>query len=117
VLGIALAVLAAGLLGLAAGAHSPVVAPVLLVVVGAGAFAMVAPFMTRLIDQAAGAPLLAAAAGGSATNTGAALGAYLGGLAIDTPLGVTGPPVAGAAVAAFGLVAVLAARTAATRYP
>lgn len=117
VLGTALAVLAAGLLGLAAGAHSPVVAPVLLVVVGAGAFAMVAPFMTRLIDQAAGAPLLAAAAGGSATNTGAALGAYLGGLAIDTPLGVTGPPVAGAAVAAFGLVAVLAARTAATRYP
>ncbi|OLT00979.1 hypothetical protein BJF90_06650 [Pseudonocardia sp. CNS-004] len=117
VLGIALAVLAAGLLGLAAGAHSPVVAPVLLVVVGAGAFAMVAPFMTRLIDQAAGAPLLAAAAGGSATNTGAALGAYVGGLAIDTPLGVTGPPAAGAAVAALGLVAVLAARTAATRYP
>lgn len=44
-------------------------------------------------------------------------GAYLGGLAIDTPLGVTGPPVAGAVIAAFGLVAVLAARTAATRYP
>jgi MFS transporter, DHA1 family, inner membrane transport protein len=93
------------------------VATVLLVVVGAGAFAMVAPFMTRLIDQAAGAPLLAAAAGGSATNTGAALGAYLGGLAIDTPLGVTGPPAAGAAIAAFGLVAVLAARATATRYP
>jgi MFS transporter, DHA1 family, inner membrane transport protein len=117
VLGTALAVLAAGLLGLAVGAHSPIVATVLLVVVGAGAFAMVAPFMTRLIDQAAGAPLLAAAAGGSATNTGAALGAYLGGLAIDTPLGVTGPPVAGAAMAAFGLLAVLAARAAATRYP
>ena len=117
VLGIALAVLAAGLAGLAVGAHSAVVATVLLVVVGAGAFAMVAPFMTRLIDQAAGAPLLAAAAGGSATNTGAALGAYLGGLAIDTPLGVTGPPAAGAVIAAFGLVAVLAARAAATRYP
>jgi DHA1 family inner membrane transport protein len=117
VLGIALAVLAAGLAGLAVGAHSAVVATVLLVIVGAGAFAMVAPFMTRLIDQAAGAPLLAAAAGGSATNTGAALGAYLGGLAIDTPLGVTGPPAAGAVIAAFGLVAVLAARAAATRYP
>jgi DHA1 family inner membrane transport protein len=117
VLGIALAVLAAGLAGLAVGAHSAVVATVLLVVVGAGAFAMVAPFMTRLIDQAAGAPLLAAAAGGSATNTGAALGAYVGGLAIDTPLGVTGPPAAGAVIAAFGLVAVLAARAAATRYP
>jgi DHA1 family inner membrane transport protein len=117
VLGIALAVLATGLAGLAVGAHSAVVATVLLVVVGAGAFAMVAPFMTRLIDQAAGAPLLAAAAGGSATNTGAALGAYLGGLAIDTPLGVTGPPVAGAVIAAFGLVAVLAASATATRYP
>lgn len=116
-LGTALAVLAAGLLGLAVGARSPIVATVLLVVVGAGAFAMVAPFMTRLIDQAAGAPLLAAAAGGSATNTGAALGAYLGGLAIDTPLGVTGPPVAGAAIAATGLLAVVAARAAATRYP
>jgi MFS transporter, DHA1 family, inner membrane transport protein len=117
VLAIALTVLATGLLGLAAGAHSPIVATALLVVVGAGAFAMVAPFMTRLIDQAAGAPLLAAAAGGSATNTGAALGAYLGGLAIDTPLGVTGPPVAGAAIATSGLLAVLAARAAATRYP
>jgi MFS transporter, DHA1 family, inner membrane transport protein len=110
-------VLSAGLLGLAVAAYSPVAATVLLVVVGAGAFAIVAPFMTRLIEQAVGAPLLAAAAGGSATNTGAALGAYLGGLAIDTPLGVTGPPVAGAVIAAFGLVAVLAARTAATRYP
>jgi MFS transporter, DHA1 family, inner membrane transport protein len=117
VLGIALAVLATGLAGLAVGAHSAVVATVLLVVVGAGAFAMVAPFMTRLIDQAAGAPLLAAAAGGSATNTGAALGAYVGGIAIDTPLGVTGPPVAGAVIAAFGLVAVLAASATATRYP
>ncbi|WP_051580419.1 MFS transporter [Pseudonocardia acaciae] len=110
-LGIALGVLAAGLLGLAAGARSPVVATGLLVVVGAGAFAMVAPFMTRLIGQAEGAPLLAAAVGGSATNSGAALGAYLGGVAIDTPLGVTGPPVAGAAMAAAGLLAVaLAAR-------
>jgi DHA1 family inner membrane transport protein len=117
VLGIALAVLAAGLVGLAVGAHSAIVATALLVVVGAGAFAMVAPFMTRLIDQVPGAPLLAAAAGGSATNTGAALGAYVGGLAIDTPLGVTGPPAAGALIAAFGLVAVLAARAAATRYP
>jgi MFS transporter, DHA1 family, inner membrane transport protein len=50
-------------------------------------------------------------------NTGAALGAYLGGIAIDTPLGVTGPPVAGAVIAAFGLVAVVAARSVATRYP
>jgi len=117
VFGTALAALACGLLALAAGAHSPIVATVLLVVVGASAFAMVAPFMTRLIEQAAGAPLLAAAVGGSATNTGAALGAYLGGLAIDTPLGVTGPPVAGAVLAASGLVAVLAARAGATRYP
>jgi MFS transporter, DHA1 family, inner membrane transport protein len=73
--------------------------------------------MTRLIEQAAGAPLLAAAAGGSATNAGAALGAWLGGLAIDGPLGVTGPPLAGAAIAVTGLLAVLlAARTATSRY-
>jgi DHA1 family inner membrane transport protein len=117
VLGAGLAVLAGALAGLAVGAGSPVVATVLLMVVGASAFALVAPFMTRLIDQAAGAPLLASAAGGSAVNTGAALGAYLGGLAIDTPLGVTGPPAAGAVIAAAGLVAVLAARVVATRYP
>jgi DHA1 family inner membrane transport protein len=117
VLGTGLAVLALSLAGLAVGASSPVVAAGMLMIVGASAFALVAPFMTRLIDQAAGAPLLASAAGGSAVNTGAALGAYLGGIAIDTPLGVTGPPVAGAAIAAFGLVAVLAARAAATRYP
>ncbi|MGH3587323.1 MAG: MFS transporter, partial [Pseudonocardia sp.] len=66
VLGTALAVLVVGQLGLALGAHVPVLATILLVVLGAGAFAMVAPFMTRLIDQAAEAPLLAAAAGGSA---------------------------------------------------
>jgi DHA1 family inner membrane transport protein len=117
VLGGALAVLALGLAGLAVGASSPVIAVIMLMVVGASAFALVAPFMTRLLDQAAGAPLLASAAGGSAVNTGAALGAYLGGLAIDTPLGVTGPPVAGAVIAAFGLVAVLATRAVATRYP
>ncbi len=117
VLGAGLAVLAGALAGLAVGAGSPVVATVLLMVVGASAFVLVAPFMTRLIDQAAGAPLLASAAGGSAVNTGAALGAYLGGLAIDTPLGVTGPPVAGAVIAATGLMAVLAARVMATRYP
>jgi DHA1 family inner membrane transport protein len=117
VLGAGLAVLAGALAGLAVGAGSPVVATVLLMVVGASAFALVAPFMTRLIDQAAGAPLLASAAGGSAVNTGAALGAYLGGLAIDTPLGVTGPPAAGAVIAAAGLVAVLGARAVATRYP
>ncbi|MGI5131547.1 MFS transporter [Pseudonocardia sp. CA-107938] len=110
VLGGGLAVLAIGLAGLAVGAGSPVVAAVLLMIVGASAFAIVAPFMTRLIDQAAGAPLLASAAGGSAVNAGAALGAYLGGLAIDTTLGVTGPPIAGAAIAALGLVAVLASR-------
>lgn len=32
------------------------------------------------------------------------------GLAIDTPLGVTGPPVAGVAIVPLGLPAVLAAR-------
>jgi DHA1 family inner membrane transport protein len=111
VLGGALAVLAGALAGLAASAASPVAAAVLLVVVGASAFALVAPFLTRLIDQAAGAPLLASAAGGSAVNAGAALGAYLGGVALDTPLGVTGPPAAGAVIAAAGLLAVLAAGT------
>jgi DHA1 family inner membrane transport protein len=117
VLGTGLAVLALGLAGLVVGTSSPVAAVVLLMVVGASAFALVAPFMTRLIDQAVDAPLLASAAGGSAVNTGAALGAYSGGLAIDSPLGVAGPPAVGAVIAAFGLVAVLAARTAATRYP
>jgi DHA1 family inner membrane transport protein len=117
VLGAGLVVLALGLAGLAVGAGSPVVAVTMLMIVGAGAFALVAPFMTRLIDQAAGASLLASAAGGSAVNAGAALGAYVGGLAIDSPLGVTGPPAAGAVIAAFGLVAVLAARAAVTRYP
>ncbi|WP_232665520.1 MFS transporter [Pseudonocardia sp. TRM90224] len=109
-LGGSLAVLAAGLAVLAAGASNPVVAVVALAVVGAAAFAIVAPFMTRLIDQAAGAPSLAAAAGGSAVNLGAALGAYAGGLSITSGLGFAGPSAVGACVAAAGLVVVAAAR-------
>lgn len=38
------------------------------------------------------------------------MGTVVTGLAIDTPLDGTGPPVAGAAIAPLGLPAVLAAR-------
>ncbi|MFF4620327.1 MFS transporter [Nonomuraea jabiensis] len=106
----ALALLTVGLSGLALGGSSPVLAVILLILVGAAGFALVAPFMTRLIDQAGGAPLLAAAAGGSAANLGAAAGAYLGGLAIDFGLGFTGPPAIGSAIAATGLLVLLTAR-------
>jgi DHA1 family inner membrane transport protein len=106
----ALALLTVGLAGLALCASSRVLAAILLVLVGAAGFALVAPFMTRLIDQADGTPLLAAAAGGSAVNLGAATGAYLGGLSIDSVLGFTGPPPIGSAIAAAGLLIVITAR-------
>nr|BFE35972.1 MFS transporter [Actinomadura rugatobispora] len=107
-LGVALAVLAAGLTTLAAGASHPLLAASALALVGAAAFAVVAPFLTRLVDQAVEAPLLAAAAGGSAVNLGAAVGSHLGGMSLPH-LGFVGPPTVGAVIASAGLVVVVGA--------
>jgi predicted MFS family arabinose efflux permease len=53
------------------------------------------------------APALAAAIAVSAFNGGTAIGTWLGGLALESSLGVLGPVVVGVAMAALGLAALL----------
>ncbi|WP_086844292.1 MFS transporter [Amycolatopsis kentuckyensis] len=75
------------------------------------------PVVTALAVRYAGdAPTLTSALSTSAFNTGIAAGTAIAGTALDT-LGVTGPPLVGAAIAALTLLplAVLAARTRGTK--
>lgn len=83
--------------------HSAVPAAITLAAFGAIGFATVPPLQARVMQQASGAPALASAANIAAFNLGNALGAWLGGLAVDRGLGWTAPTWIGAALAAAGL--------------
>lgn len=83
--------------------HAAVPAAVTLFAFGAIGFATVPPLQARVMQQASGAPALASAANIAAFNLGNALGAWLGGLAVDRGLGWTAPTWIGAALAVAGL--------------
>ncbi|MCZ2495847.1 MFS transporter [Xylophilus sp. Kf1] len=80
-----------------------------LLVWGAAAFALVPPVQMRVMQAAAGAPGLASSVNVGAFNLGNALGAGVGGAVISADFGYAAVPVAGAVLAAIGLVIVLAA--------
>src|SRR5207237_184221 len=84
-------------------AHSPVLAALNIVALGAAGFATVPPLQTRVMDSAAGAPALASAANIGAFNLANAGGAFIGGLVIDAGFGYAATNWAGAALAATGL--------------
>lgn len=88
-------------------AHSMVAAAITIAVFGAAGFATVPPLQARVMDKAAGAPTLASAANIAAFNLGNAIGAWLGGLAIDAGFGYTAPNVVGALLVAAGLLTAL----------
>jgi DHA1 family inner membrane transport protein len=88
-------------------AHSPIPAAITIVLFGAAGFATVPPLQMRMMDKAKDAPLLASAANIAAFNLGNALGAWLGGLAIDGGLGYTAPNWIGALLVASGLMVAL----------
>ncbi|MCD0484192.1 MFS transporter [Streptacidiphilus sp. ASG 303] len=77
-------------------------------------FALVPALQTRLMDAAADAPTLAAATNHSAFNLANALGAFLGGAALDATGSWAAPAWTGSALAATGLL-LLAATLAAER--
>ncbi|CAM3303920.1 MFS transporter [Kibdelosporangium persicum] len=104
---VAFATLAVSLAAFAVFAENQVAAAIALTVMGGAGFALVPAFMSRLIAKADGAPMLAAAVGGSAINLGISAGAYVGGLTIGTALGFTGPPTVGALMATAGLGVVM----------
>lgn len=97
----ALAVVMA-LLPLALASHAG--AAIGLVVWGAAAFGLVPPLQMRVMQSAAEAPGLASSVNVGAFNLGNALGAALGGAVISQGLGYAAVPLAGAALAAGGLV-------------
>ncbi|MEM5458438.1 MULTISPECIES: MFS transporter [unclassified Paraburkholderia] len=79
---------------------------------GAATFAIVPPVQIRVMHAAADAPGLASSVNVGAFNLGNALGAAAGGAVISAGLGYTAVPIAGAVLAAAGLILVFAGRAA-----
>lgn len=84
-------------------AHSQVLAAITIVAFGAAGFATISPLQTRAMDKAKGAPALASAANIGAFNLANAIGAWVGGMAIDHGLGYTSTNWIGALLALVGL--------------
>ncbi|WP_045304296.1 MFS transporter [Saccharothrix sp. ST-888] len=98
-----LSVLAVVLVAFTFTAHWKLPAVITIALFGIAGFATVPPLQMRVMTKADGAPAMASAANIGAFNLGNALGAWLGGLAIDGGLGYTAPNLVGAALAAAGL--------------
>lgn len=94
----------AAMLGLfVATAHGKVLAAVTIFLIGVTGFAIGPIVQTRVMEKAAGAPTLAAAAIQSAFNIANSIGAYLGGLVIAAGFGLAAPNWVGAMLALLGL--------------
>jgi len=83
-------------------------AAVAILVWGIASFALVPPLQMRVMEAAKDAPNLASAVNIGAFNFGNAIGAALGGAVINAGLGYPAISLAGAAMAALGLLLVLA---------
>ncbi|MEU5690820.1 MFS transporter [Actinosynnema sp. NPDC020468] len=90
-------------------AHARWPAAITILLFGAAGFATVPPLQTWVMRQAEGSPALASAANIAAFNLGNALGAWLGGAALDAGLGYTAPNWVGGLLAVSGLGVALAA--------
>jgi DHA1 family inner membrane transport protein len=84
-------------------ARSPIPAAITILLFGVTGFATVPALQMRVMRTASGAPALASAANIAAFNLGNAIGAWLGGRAIDAGLGLTAPNWIGALLALTGL--------------
>ncbi|GGW72815.1 MFS transporter [Streptomyces caelestis] len=83
---------------------SPVVTVVLVTVMGVTAFAA-SPVLGALVRRFAGsAPTLASALASSSSNVGVAVGSWVAGIALASPLRQAGPPLVGTVTAALTLV-------------
>ncbi|GLF96930.1 Cmx/CmrA family chloramphenicol efflux MFS transporter [Streptomyces yaizuensis] len=103
------AVLSAGWVLFAVAAPHPVALPVLAFVQGVLSFAVGSALISRVLYEATGAPNLAGASATAAFNVGAALGPWLGGIAIAASLGYRSPPAVSAVLSALALVVAVAA--------
>lgn len=85
----------------------PLPAAIAILIWGAASFALVPPLQMRVMEAAKDAPNLASAVNIGAFNLGNAIGAALGGAVINAGLGYPAISLAGAAMAALGLLMVL----------
>nr|WP_312973492.1 MFS transporter [Pseudomonas sp.] len=85
----------------------PLPAAVAILIWGIASFAIVPPLQMRVMEAAKDAPNLASAVNIGAFNFGNAIGAALGGAVISTGFGYPAISLAGAAMAALGLLMVL----------
>jgi predicted MFS family arabinose efflux permease len=83
---------------------NPVIAVVLVVLLGVVGMSVPPVASGLAVRYASEAPTLAAALSVSAFNLGIALGSWAGGIALDSSLGAVGPAVVGAGGAALGIV-------------
>jgi DHA1 family inner membrane transport protein len=107
---VVLSLLTALLLVFAVTMHWPVPAALSILAWGIATFALVPPLQMRVMETAAAAPTLASSMNIGAFNLGNALGAALGGAVIGLKFGYPAVAVAGAALAAIGLLVVLVTR-------
>lgn len=89
--------------------RSPVLAPAVVLAVGAAGLAIVPAVQAVVLDAAGEAPALASASIQSAFNLANAIGAAAGGLVLSAGMGLAAPPAAGAVLAALGIVPAVAA--------
>ncbi|MGI4839499.1 MAG: MFS transporter [Janthinobacterium lividum] len=95
----------------------PLPAAAAILIWGAASFALVPPLQMRVMEAAKDAPNLASAVNIGAFNLGNAIGAVLGGAVINAGLGYPAISLAGAGMAALGLVMVLTLNWRAKRAP
>ncbi|SFS46750.1 MFS transporter [Saccharopolyspora flava] len=92
-------------------AQSPIMAPIMVFLIGATGFTAIPSIQARILDQAKEAPALGSASIQSTFNIANSLGAYLGGVVIAAGFGLVSPSWVGALLALVGLsFAVLSGR-------
>ena len=99
-----LTVLAIALFTMTAAVQSQIATVVMMFVLGAAAFAVVAPLQLRVMSAAGHAPDVASAANISSFTLGSAIGIYLGGAAIDGGLGLSSVNWIGGLITTAGLL-------------
>ncbi|MEB3370236.1 MFS transporter [Saccharopolyspora mangrovi] len=100
---IGISALAASLVVFALTAQNPIMAPIMVFLIGATGFTAIPSIQARILDQAKEAPALGSASIQSTFNIANSLGAYLGGVVIAAGFGLVSPSWVGALLALVGL--------------
>ncbi|TDD80906.1 MFS transporter [Saccharopolyspora karakumensis] len=100
---VGISALAVSLAVFALTAQNPVMASIMVFVIGATGFTAIPSIQARILDQAKEAPALGSASIHSAFNIANSLGAYLGGVVIAAGFGLVSPSWVGVLLALVGL--------------